>query len=406
MGTLAAQIDATGISAPDFDDTLQQLKIGYWSIFGADANLDADSQDGELIAIFTRAVYDLNQTAIAVYNSRSPVSAQGNGLSSIVKINGISRAAPSRSQAIVTVIGQAGSVIEGGLVGDSANLGTTWSLPDQVAIPLSGSIDVTVTCTADGAVPAAPNTLTVIKTPTLGWQTVTNGVAASLGKAIEQDAALRRRQASSTALPSQTTIAGLKGALEALPDVSRLSIYENDSDQIDENGIKPHTIAVVIAGGDAQAICQIIALKKTPGTGTAGTTSEIVLDPKGVPNTIRFYPLIKVPTTVTITMVALTGYVTTTEDAIKASVVAYLNGLGDGDISYLNRLWAPAELKGEDAVSATGKTQAQLSLLGKTFNITAIRQARGMDAPAAADIDFAFNEAPVCVPADVIINIA
>lgn len=406
MGTLAAQIDATGISAPDFDDTLQQLKIGYWSTFGSDANLDPDSQDGQLLAIFARIIYDLNQTAISVYNSRSPTTAQGNGLSSIVKINGLARAAASRSQAIVTIVGQAGSVIEGGLVGDNANLNTTWALPDQIAIPLSGAIDVTVTCTSDGAVPAAPNTLTVIKTPTLGWQSVTNAIAANLGNPVEQDAALRRRQASSTALPSQTTIAGLKGALEALPDVSRLSIYENDTDEVDANGIPPHTIAVVIAGGDAQSICQTIALKKTPGTGTAGTTSEIIVDPKGVPNTIRYYPLIKVPTVVHITMTALAGYVTTTADAMKASVAAYLNGLGDGDISYLNRLWAPAELKGEDAVNATGLTQAQLSLLGKTFNITTIMQARKGDNPSAGNIAFAFNEASTCVVEDVTVTIA
>jgi uncharacterized phage protein gp47/JayE len=397
MGTLAATIDATGISAPSFADVNQQFRIGYWSIFGSDANLDPDSQDAQLLAIFARAINDLNQLAIATYNSYSPLSAQGNGLASVVKINGITKLAASNSQTIVTLVGQAGSVINSGLVGDNANLNTTWALPAQVAIPPSGSIDVTATCTTAGATPAAPGTLTVIKTPTFGWQSVTNANKASPGQPVETDAALRRRQSVSTANPSQTVLQGIRGALASITGVGRLVIYENDKKVVDANGLPPNSIAVVISGGDAMTIAQTIALKKAPGATTLGTVSEVVIDPQGMPNTINFYPLTTVPLTLNITIKALTGYVSTTGAALLAALASFINNLPTGGTSYLNRLWAPASLNGDDAIAATGLTQAQLDALSKTYIVTAILQSRGGAAPAAADVAIAFTEAAIGV---------
>lgn len=405
MGSLAATIDANGISAPDYDDTNQQLRIGYWSIFGSDADLDPDSQDGQLLAIFARAIYDLNQLAIAIYNSRSPATAQGNGLASIVKINGLTKLLPSNSQCIVTIVGQTGSPINGGMIGDNQNLSTTWALPDVITIPDSGSIDVTATCTTAGATPAAPGTLTVIKTPMLGWQSVTNENAASPGNPVEGDAALRRRQSVSTANPSQTVLDGIKGSLAELTGVGRLEIYENDDDVVDANGIPAHAIAVVISGGDAFAIAQTIALKKTPGTGTAGTTTEVVIDPKGIPNTIRFYPLSTVPLTLHVTIKVLSGFVSTTGDAILASLADFINGLDIGEKSYLNRLWVPANLNGDNAAAATGLTQAQMDVLGKTFNVVSILQARDGNPPAAADVGILFNEAATGVVSNFILTL-
>lgn len=393
MPSLAAQITSTGISAPSYDDTLQQLKIGYWGIFGSDAVLDNDSQDGELLAIFARAIYDLNQLAIATYSSFSPSTAQGVGLSSVVKINGLERETPSNSQCVVTIAGATGTIIEDGMIGDNVNLGTVWALPTQVTIPNSGSIDVTATCTTAGATPAAAGTLTKILTPLLGWQTVTNAAAATPGQPVEEDPELRQRQSVSTANPSQTVKQGIYGSLASLNGVGRLAVYENDTDAADDDGVPAHSIAVVISGGDVNSIAQTIALKKTPGGGTYGTTSAIVTDPQGVPNTINFFELSNVPLTINVTIKALNGYVSTTGTSVLASLAQFVNGLAIGEESYLNRLWAPAGLNGDSATVATGLTQAQLDALAKTFNLVSITQSRGGGEPAAADVAIAFNEA-------------
>jgi uncharacterized phage protein gp47/JayE len=404
MPSLAAQITLTGITAPDFSDVLAQLQNGAASIFGSDIATTPDNQDVQYISIFARAISDANQTLVATYNNFSPANAQGAALSSLVKINGIKRASPSNSQIVVTIGGDVGTPIINGLIGDNQNLGTQWALPAEVVIPPAGSIDVTTTSTTKGAVTVPPNSLTVILNPTLGWQSVTNGAnTASPGNPVELDAALRQRQTVSTANPSQTILEGIEGALAALSGVGRLIVYENDTKVADVNGIPPSSLAVVISGGDATQIAQTIAARKAPGVGTFGTTTEIVLDPKGVPNTIKFFPLANVPLTLTITVQPLPGFVSTTEALIQQSVALFINDYDIGEDSFLNRLWGPANLKGDEAVAATGMTQGQLDLLSKTYNVTSILQSRA-GAPAAADVAIAFNEAATASPNAITVN--
>lgn len=397
MTTLAAQITPTGITALDYSDTLTALQNGFTSIYGSDAVLTSDSQDGQFLAIFGQAIYDVNQSLIANYNAYSPASAQGTGLSSIVKINGISRKNPSNSQCVTTVVGQAGTPILGGIVGDNVNLGTQWLLPATVIIPDGGAVDVTVTCTAEGAITAAPGTLTNIITPTLGWQSITNTGSATPGQPIELDPALRQRQSASTSLNSETVLDAIEAAVANITGVGRLQPYENDTDAVDANGIPPHSIAIVAEGGDAVEVATAIASKKGPGCGTYGTTTETVIDQKGVPNVINFFELTEVPISVVITIKALTGYVSTTGTSLVASVASFLSGLGIGIDSYLNRLYSPANLNGDAAIAATGLTQLQMDALSATYNVTSIAQSRS-GSPSAADVSIAFNEAATCNP--------
>lgn len=401
MGTLAAKIDSTGISAPSQADILTQLQNQYRSIYGADVDLDPDTQDGQLLGIFSQAISDCNQTAIDVYNAFAPQTAQGVSLDRVVKVNGIVRQASSLSEAIVSVGGVVGTDIINGIIGDNLGLGTQWTLPASVVIPDAGTIDVTATCTTDGAVAAGANSLTKIITPTLGWQTVNNAAAATPGAPIETDAALRQRQAKSTSLPAETILDGIFAAVANVTNVGRLAIYENDSDITDGNGIPSHSISVVVSGGDIAQVAAAIALKKAPGTGTYGSTSVVVIDSRGVPNTIRFYELAAQRMTLAIQIHPLAGYVSTTGDLLKAVVAAFLTQLAIGEKSYLNRLWGPANLMGDVATGISGQTQAQLDALSNTYNVNIIQQSIFPTAPAAADVAIAFNQAAVCVPGDI-----
>lgn len=393
----ALVIDSTGASAPSYNDIYTFLQDQYRSIYGDDAVLTPDSQDGQLLAVFAKALDDTNQSAIAVYNSFSPTYAQGAGLSSVVKINGLRRLVASLSSVDLTIVGQVGTIITNGLVGDDLQLGTSWLLPASVTIPFGGSITVTALSTQLGDVAAAANTLTKILTPTRGWQTVNNANAATPGAPVEADATLRQRQTVSTSLPAQSIMDSIIGNVANLPGVQRYKGYENDTGAVDGNGIPAHSISMVVEGGDAIQIATVIAEKKTPGTGTYGTTTEVIIDPRGVPNTINFYQLSIVQMDVVIGITALPGYVSTTGSAILASVVEFLDGLDVGEDSYIARLYSPVNLSGDAATAATGQTQAALDLLSKTYNITSITQARHGGSQAPTDVAIAFNEAAAAV---------
>jgi len=381
MTVPALVINDDGISGPTYAEVLAAVTADFQSIYGSDANLAADSQDGQLLAVFSQAIYDSQQSAIKAFNDFRPNSAQGVGLSSIVKINGLQRQVATPSQCIVTIGGVAGTIITDGVVGDNAGFSSRWLLPASVTIPDSGTIQVTATCEEDGSTPAAAASLTVILTPTLGWQTVTNAASATEGNPVESDAALRVRQGQSTSRPALSVIDSIYGNVAALEGVSRLQIYENDTDATDANGIPSHSIALVAEGGDAQEIGETIALIKTPGTGTDGDVEVEVIDSRGVPALIRFYDMAAIPITVEIEIAPLTGYTSAIGTTLKAAVVDFINTLAIGEDSYLSRLFSPANLGG------TGD--------GATFVVSAIRQSRDGDPPAAANVVIDFNEAAI-----------
>ena len=286
----------------------------------------------------------------------------------------------STSTVLLDCIGVAGTQIGGTTVGDNLNLQTQWTLPADVVIPPGGEIFVTATCTVMGAISADTGTITQILTPIPGWQTVTNNAPAAIGLPIELDAALRRRQTQSVANPSQTVVVGIQGAIGNLAGVERVMVYENPTSVADINGIPPYSMAVVVEGGDSQDIANAIALRKTPGSPTYGTTSIMVFDRRGIPANINFFQLSLVPITVQITLKALAGFTSTIEQEIIDSVVAYLTALPIGYDSYLTKLIAATQVAEPD---------------GLTYDVTSVMQSRGVATPAAVDETVSYIEAVI-----------
>lgn len=386
----APVISETGITAPSYAEILAYLKDQYRAIFGADVYLEADSQDGQFIAIIASAINDSNAAAIACYNAFSPATAQGNGLSSVVKINGLARAVATHSTVTVRLVGVAGTTITNGIVADDNE--NQWLLPASVTIPPAGEITVTATAKDAGALAAAIGTITKIKTPTYGWQTVSNTSAATPGAPVETDAALRVRQGRSVALPSLTVLEGIVGAVESVTGVARCKAYENDTNATDANGLPAHSIALVVQGGDSAAIAAAIMAKKTPGTYTHGSTAVVVNDDVGVPHTIRYSSPTLRPITVAITLSALAGYTSAIAAQIKQSVADYINALAIGDDVLLPRLYVPAQLAG-----GNGST---------TYRITNIQIAADGGAVGSSDIAIAFNELATGAVANISITVA
>lgn len=381
----APTISATGISAPTYAEVLAYLQQQFRSIYGDDIYLESDSQDGQFLAVIAAAINDGNAATVAAYNAFSPLTAQGAGLSKNVKINGIARAVATNSSVDLVLVGQAGTTITNGQARDEAD--NLWALPASVTIPPAGEITVTATCTVVGDIDAAPGAISQIATPTRGWQSVTNPAAATAGAPVETDAALRARQATSVALPSRTVLEGTVGAVANLEGVTRYRAFENDTDTTDANGLPGHSIALVVEGGDAAAIAQAIAAKKTPGTGTFGTTSQVVTDLYGVSRVIRFYRPTEDTAHVKINLTALAGYNTSIGQAIQQAVADYINSLAIGGTIYLWRLAVPANLGGDSR--------------SLTFDINSILIGMNAGTPAAADIVLPFNHVAMCDPADV-----
>lgn len=374
-------IDSTGYHYADYPSFLEWRKQQFRDIYGADIYLEADSQDGQLIAVQAKADYDTAAQGAATYNSFSPATAQGVGLSRVVKINGLSRRIPSHSTVELTIVGQSGTIITGGIATDSLN--QKWLIP-TTTIPGGGTVVATGVAELEGAIAALANTVNIIFTPTRGWQTVNNASDATPGAPVESDAELRIRQAISTANPSLTVLDGTVGGVANLAGVTKVRGYENDTGSTDANGIPAHKIAISVVGGDDVEICEEILLHKTPGTGTFGNTTELVYDAHGMPINIAFNravtATIQAEVTISVGPAWSNDYITLIQNAIAAVI----NTGKIGDDVLITKLYAPAYLNG--------------SIPGQSYDIALLRLGKNGGSLSGSNVTLTYNQNPVCVP--------
>lgn len=401
LPTLACTVNSSGISAPALSDIINSMVASIQAIFGTDLVLTPDTQIGQLIGILASAQNDSNNATIAAYNQFNPVYSQGVGQDTTYKINGIQREGGTYSTIPIACVGVAGTVINFGIVQDSA--GNLWDLPSVVTIPLSGTITVTATAQAEGAIGANAGAMTIY-TKVLGWQTATATSAATPGTNAESDAQFRQRQTISTSLTSITPLQAVAAALANLTGISRSVVYENPTGAVG-TGLEtpplvptqpPHSICCVVAGSaSTTSIAQTIEKAKSPGTSTsegmAGLTTVIVDDPSGVPIAINFFELSSVGIYVSATIKRLAGWQDSTTALIQAAIVNFINNLGIGDDVYYNWMFGPACLYG--------------SGLEFTFQITALTIGTAPAPVGTSDITINFNQAATTIAADVVLTV-
>lgn len=373
-------IDATGIHVPTYDELRAALVAGVQGIYGADVYLANDSQDGELISLVAQAAVDCYGFGVMIYAGFDPGAAMGVPLSRVVKINGIARKVPTQTTVLLRLIGRAGLVITDGSVAD--DFGNVFLLPASVTIPDSGETTVTGVCSVAGSVVARAGTVTNILTPTAGWQSVTNDGDAVVGAPLESDGELRLRQERSTMIPATSPYEAMLGALKSLAGVTDLKIYENDTDLPDAYGIPAHSLAVVVRGGDAQAIADAIATTKNQGVSTYGRSTVVSVNTAGVPDKIHFSSRVDVPVLVTIRLTALAGFTSDIETIIRDTVIAWVNALPLGKTVGRRFLFVPAQLNGSSEA--------------ETFKLLDVLIARVGNVPTVDDLPMAYYEKASC----------
>jgi uncharacterized phage protein gp47/JayE len=386
LPTLAGQVTSTGYSAPAFEDILNSRIATLQSIYGSDILLEPDDQDYQREAAYCAALNDLNNLGAAVYSSYHPAFAQGVGLSAAVQTNGISREIATNSTVTTQIGGVAGTIIQGGIVRDQN--GNLWNLPDLVTIDNTGAVIVTATAQQPGAIAALAGTVTPY-TIISGWQTASFTATAVSGAPVESDAALRKRQSQSTALPALTPLQSIMAAVANSGGVLRYQGYQNVGNAPDANGIPAHAIAVVVEGGNATAIATAIQQKKAPGTPSYGTTSVSLVDQGGIPVSINYFVAVETPIYCSVIIHALSGYVSTTGTAAVQAIVDFINGLGIGQEVYIAQIIAAGSLL--------------TSPLGLTFAITSLQLGTAPGVYAGFSVPIAFNAAAQCAVANVVL---
>ena len=385
-------IDSTGYNYEDFPGFSAFFTEGYQAIYGADVYLGSDSQDGQWIGVQAQAAYDTAALGAAIYNSFAPTTAQGTGLSRLVKINGLQRLVPSNSTVDLVIVGTAFTTLTNALAVDV--LGQQWAIPSPTTIPFSGTITVTATAVLPGALNALANTVDMIFTPTQGWQTVNNPSAATPGAPVESDAALRARQAVSTELPALTELESTVAAIAQVPGVTAVQPYENYTNITNADGLPRTAFRWWWRVERILRLLRPFYLRKRLALILMDQLRFRFIDSNGVPITINFYRPTPAVITVQITLTPLLPWISSNETIIANAVSTFINTdipigglaldeLGTMGVSF-TQLFGVAYVPG---------TSAQGS-----FIIESIELKKNAGSYAAADVDLLFNKQAVCNP--------
>lgn len=105
-----------------------------------------------------------------------------------------------------------------------------------------------------------------------GFVAVTNLLEPVYGRLDETDIELRQAYANKAALRSNTMVDSIVSELlNNVPDVESASGYENDTDITNDRGLPPHSVEIVVEGGEDTAIASAILRRKAGGIQTFGS---------------------------------------------------------------------------------------------------------------------------------------
>lgn len=122
-----------------------------------------------------------------------------------------------------------------------------------------------------------------------GFTAVTNLLEPTYGRKQESDIELRQSYIAKSALRSNTMIESIVGELlNNIENVESASGYENDTDTTDSRGLPPHSIEIIVEGGDNNEIAQAILRRKAGGIQTYGSVEVGVPGNYGDTIPVRF----------------------------------------------------------------------------------------------------------------------
>jgi len=263
-----------------------------------------------------------------VANQINPNVAGGVFLDALIGLHFGQRRAASKSTVTATVTGTNGTVIPKGSVAKTT-IGARFET--MYAVTISGSTSVQMQAIETGPVGADAGTLTKIETAISGWSTVTNPLAATLGRDVESDAQLRSRRLDMLGTQSTGTIAAIRSRLSAqVGGLISHAVVDNptlSAKTIKGVSIAAKSIAVFTAGGASADIARTIYNATPAGVPTVGATTVNVADTviSGYSTPIKYTDAATVPVLVKVTVDTSTLDLQT---IIPGFVVDYANGEG------------------------------------------------------------------------------
>jgi len=267
-------INENGILLDDFDEIFNDFVTKFKEIYGEDIALEQDTQDGQQVGILTNVIYDLQTFIARIYNSLDPDLAEGHELDKILKLIATTRLPATKSKVDVDVTVSKNVELQSTYTIKDEN-SQEWGLSESVTLE-EGTTTLTFIAKEWGAITAQEHTINEQVTVVTEVVSLDNMQSAVVGREEETDEELRRRRNKLVGYNAKSLISSILGKLLDLNGVNDAIIYENNTDELDdEKDIQPHAIWVIVDGGELKDIAKTIAVDKTIGCGLKGDIKEV-----------------------------------------------------------------------------------------------------------------------------------
>jgi Baseplate J-like protein len=327
-------VTTTGTVVPDTSTLQAEVEAEYRAALGADIVVTANTPQGALITaeVIARTGVIGNNAALA--NQINPNLAGGVFLDAIWALTGGQRLAATWSVVPgVALTGLPGVVVPAGSQAALAD-GTIFESVSGVVLNAFGAGTVDFQAVDPGPIAVSVGALNRVVTGILGWDSVTNPVAATLGRDEESDLDSRQRRRNTLSLQNVALPEAITSALYDTPNVRSLTFRENTADVaqvINSITLAPHSIFVCVDGGTDADVAAALLATKSLGCDWNGTTTVNVTDPvSGQVYPVRFTrpAVVNVQARVTVRNI---GALADIPGTVRQAVLDYAAGLLPGE---------------------------------------------------------------------------
>lgn len=270
-----AEITETGYQLKNQNEWFSEERDRYL-VIDANWNLDVSTPDGLKLATDSEVWANLDELGQSSYNSKDPNKAKGLDLDILAAITGTFRDQGTFSTVTLTLAGTPGAVITEGSIVESSVDESRWTIVGNHTLAGNGEATAQATANVVGSTQASIDTITRIISTVAGWQTVTNPGPAVPGTDVQSDAELRLARNNGVSRPGNNQVDSMFGEIQAVVDVTRVKIYENDTGSVDGNGLPAHSIAPVVEGGTDADVALAVYFKKNPGVALHAAGTSVV----------------------------------------------------------------------------------------------------------------------------------
>lgn len=291
-------IGTDGLVTQSLEEITADITNLFKSVYGDNINIEQNSPDGQFIGLLAQEKKDTLDLVTEFYNCLDVDAVVGIPQDIIYKLNALVRKNYTYSYCYVNLVITEPVALQGlddnienadgtGYTVTDEN-GNRWILAESQTITETGTYGYNFRAAELGEVTALANTITIMETVIRGVAGVNNPAANYItGNTGESDSAFRTRRNRSMSVPTQGFDESTESQLLELSDVVDCKIYDNRSNEV-VNDIPAHGIWVIVEGGLAEEIGEVIYNNLPPGIPMKGSQSVLVSKVNGDIETIYY----------------------------------------------------------------------------------------------------------------------